>query len=98
MADGHTAPEQARLSTFVNLNLASHRERIQFVVTPLKNGHDLLLGMSWLQGHNPAVDWETKQLTLQCAGERYIIQGNRLQRIRAKVRPKIQMVSLVKFF
>lgn len=56
MANGHTSSKLAQISKVVNLNVGGHRERIQFTITNLKDGHELLLGMPWLQDHNPAVD------------------------------------------
>jgi hypothetical protein len=38
-----------------------HAERIQLAVTRLGKQH-IILGYSWLQKHNPEIDWETKEV------------------------------------
>lgn len=98
LADGRKAKREAQLSKVVNLNISGPRERVQFVITNLKNGPDLLLGMPWLQSHNPAVNWATKELTLLCAGKRFVFRNERLQPEQTiSQRPRIQQVSLIKF-
>lgn len=88
----------ATLSKHVNLNVAGHRERIQFTITDLKNGHDLLLDMPWLQDHNPAVDWATRQLILTCGGKCFIVEGEQLRRLQHQDKtPKVHIVSAVQF-
>jgi hypothetical protein len=40
-----------------------HSERIQLAVTRLWKQH-VILGYSWLQKHNPEIDWETKEVRM----------------------------------
>ncbi|MGB2685899.1 MAG: pol polyprotein, partial [Olleya sp.] len=41
-----------------------HQERIKFDITPMKQ--ELILGMSWLEKHNPSIDWVDKSIVFQC--------------------------------
>jgi len=38
--------------------------------------YDVLLGIDWLQKHNPLIDWETNQLTFSCCGMNLIHFGS----------------------
>jgi len=40
----------------------SHQEMAIFQVANLKN-HELILGMPWLQRHNPNIEWEERKIT-----------------------------------
>jgi hypothetical protein len=42
-----------------------HTERIQLAVTRLGKQH-IILGYSWLQKHNPEINWETKEVHMTC--------------------------------
>ena len=45
------------------LAIGDHQERIQLAVTNLGNT-DLFIGYEWLRFHNPNIDWERGNLTL----------------------------------
>ena len=48
------------------LAIGDHQERIQLAITNLGNT-DLFIGYEWLRFHNPNIDWERGNLTLnQC--------------------------------
>lgn len=53
--DGRMAPCRSRLTKEVNVRIGPHRERLEFVATTLDRGYDAILGMPWLEFHNPAV-------------------------------------------
>jgi hypothetical protein len=40
-----------------------HAERIQLAITQLRKQH-VILGYSWLQKHNPEINWETKEVRM----------------------------------
>ena len=48
----------------LSLSLGPHVEKLKFLVAPI--AYDLILGYSWLQKHNPKVDWPKRQLFLTC--------------------------------
>lgn len=54
LADGRSQPAAGVLSSVVRLESYAHR--LDLTVTAL-SGYDVILGMSWLQLHNPVVDW-----------------------------------------
>jgi hypothetical protein len=43
----------------------NHREQITFLVTDTGN-HNILLGMDWLQAHNPNINWKKKIYLDRC--------------------------------
>ena len=43
----------------VILQVDGHMERTTFVVTNLGK-QDIILGFTWLQEHNPEIDWQTR--------------------------------------
>ena len=46
--------------------IQDHTENINFDVTPLGE-YDIVLGIPWLQYHNPTIDWKTESLQFnQC--------------------------------
>lgn len=95
LADGHRSSRPAELTKPVNLRMGLHRERVQFTATTLKNGYDVLLGIPWLEDHEPAIGWRDRKLYLSCGGKRVVIQGETLCTVGRNVpKPVIQMVSL----
>lgn len=65
-----------------------------FVATTLDRGYDAILGMPWLEYHNPAVTWKTRELTLVLSGRRVVIRGGHPVGLsRAAQAPKIHQVS-----
>jgi hypothetical protein len=53
----------------VVLQYGEHKERATFAVTKLGN-QDMILGYSWLDKHNPEVDWRTKEVLMtRCPSE-----------------------------
>jgi hypothetical protein len=45
------------------VNYKGHTECIQLAVTRLGKQH-VILGYSWLQKHNPEINWETKEVCM----------------------------------
>jgi hypothetical protein len=46
-------------------NYKGHSKRIQLTMTHLGKQH-IILGYSWLQKHNPEINWETKEVHVTC--------------------------------
>ena len=46
----------------VVINIGSHQEIATLQVANLQN-HEIILGMPWLKGHNPKIDWENEKIT-----------------------------------
>jgi hypothetical protein len=44
----------------IELNIAGHRERMTLDIIRIK--YDVVLGMAWLQTHNPDIDWKARIL------------------------------------
>jgi hypothetical protein len=79
-----------------------HSKRIQLAVTRLKKQH-VILSYSWLQKHNPEIDWETKEVRMThcptgcrtCRDELRAVQRNEklaasiLQQLREGPTPSI---------
>ena len=55
LADGHRQQAAGVLSS-VPVVFSSYTDRLDFTVTDLL-GYDVILGMEWLERHNPAIDW-----------------------------------------
>ena len=55
LADGHQQATAGTLSSVLT-RVASFQEALDFVLTDLQ-GFDAILGMPWLQRHNPSIDW-----------------------------------------
>lgn len=49
-----------------NLRASTHSENIALAVVSV--GYPVILGLDWLERHNPAVDWREKNLSLDCCG------------------------------
>ncbi|QRV82688.1 Retrotransposable element Tf2 protein [Ceratobasidium sp. AG-Ba] len=45
----------------INLKIFDHEEEVDACVVNVGN-HDIVLGMSWLKRHNPAINWDKKSL------------------------------------
>ena len=46
----------------VPMEIGGHRELATLQVADLQN-HEINLGMPWLKGHNPKIDWEEQKIT-----------------------------------
>lgn len=57
------------------MRIGQHRERLEFVATTLDGGYDAILGMPWLEFHDPAVTWKTQELMLTLGRKRVVIRG-----------------------
>ena len=53
----------------VILRLNGHSEQVNFTVTNLGK-HNLILGYTWLQEHNPEINWQTQKITLSRCPDR----------------------------
>ena len=51
------------------LRFRGHTERATFAVTSLGN-HDVILGFTWLEEHNPEINWQTKEVTMNRCPDR----------------------------
>ena len=47
----------------VSMEIGGHKEIATLQVANLQN-HELILGMPWLKGHNPKIDWEEQKITV----------------------------------
>jgi hypothetical protein len=45
----------------VHMGIGGHSEYIQFDVTKIGK-HDIILGLPWMELHDPSIDWKTRQL------------------------------------
>jgi len=53
----------------VILHLNRHAEHVNFAVTNLGK-QNLILGFTWLQEHNPKINWKTQKITISCCPDR----------------------------
>ena len=51
-----------------------HQFATTLKILPL-GGFDIILGMDWLEQHNPDIDWITKQMTIQSPTGPVVLQG-----------------------
>ena len=61
LADGHQQATGGSLSS-IPTRIASLQESLDFTVTDL-HGFDAILGMPWLQRHNPSIDWRKQTVS-----------------------------------
>lgn len=73
LADGHSTSRPSRITKAATLKVGRHKELVRLTTTPLKPSYDVLLGMPWLQNHDPAISWARNKLLLQCGGRRVIV-------------------------
>lgn len=105
MADGHTSKEPSRVTKTATLKIGRHKEPVQLTTAPLKDSYDVLLGIPWLQDHDPAISWSGKELILRCGGRQVVVpavkigdqQGKSKQCEASRARrPAIQLVCVQK--
>jgi hypothetical protein len=53
---------------FIPISMAGHKENCLFFVTTLAQTTPAILGLPWLQRHNPSVDWKHMSLTFDKHG------------------------------
>ena len=46
----------------VPMEIRGHKELATLQVANLQN-HEIILGMPWLEGHNPEIDWEKRKIS-----------------------------------
>src|SRR6202051_3891419 len=70
LADG----KQHTVSRYVEcqLDIGDMSQSIQLAVLPLI-GHDIILGTTWLQRHNPHINWSTGTVTVECNGKPFVL-------------------------
>ena len=63
LADGNLS-EMCAITHIAELpmEIGGHKELATLQVANLQN-HEMILGMPWLKGHNPKIDWEKKKIT-----------------------------------
>ena len=64
LADG-TSADVIREYTLVPMAIGNHSELMLLFLTKLAQSTPVILGLSWLQRHNPLVDWRHMSLTFQ---------------------------------
>lgn len=75
LADGRRQEAEGLVITSVRID--SYCESLDLVVTELQ-GYDAILGMPWLQQHNPAVDWRGLSVSFEFpAGTRHVLRRMR---------------------
>ncbi|KAK4209732.1 hypothetical protein QBC37DRAFT_254192, partial [Rhypophila decipiens] len=52
-------------SVHVVMRIGHHRENIEFYLTNLSRKNPVILGLPWLQKHNPDIDWSVPSLTFR---------------------------------
>jgi hypothetical protein len=63
LADGTTTISITHQTTPLKTQMNDHYEHLAFYVLPLSSS--VILGHSWLQLHNPAIDWSSHTITFQ---------------------------------
>ena len=63
LADGNLS-EMGSITHIVEvpMEIGGHKELATLQVANLQN-HEIILGMPWLRGHNPKIDWEEQKIT-----------------------------------
>lgn len=74
LADGQLR-DWIRETAILDLQIGAHRETISLFITPLAEENPVILGIPWLQKHNPAVDWNTLDLKFENCGPRCLPPG-----------------------
>jgi transposase InsO family protein len=66
VANGQRMPDESmiRREIVVKLSIHGHQEEICLDVFGLA-AHDIILGLPWLQEHNPTINWVTRKLLLE---------------------------------
>lgn len=67
LADGELT-DWIRETATLPLRIGAHNETVTFFVTPLAAENPIILGIPWLQRHNPAVDWNTLDVRFSNCG------------------------------
>ena len=67
LADG-TKQATSNMVTAASLSIANYSAAVDLMVLPLSQ-YDIILGMPWLERTNPRIDWTSKKLELNVAGE-----------------------------
>ena len=70
VANGEPMPNEERIThevRQVTLSIQEHEEKIDLDVFGLAT-HDIILGLLWLQEHNPRIDWKSKVFQFECCG------------------------------
>ena len=75
----------------VTMNIDSHKEEIKFYIIPL-GIHGLVLGLPWLQKHDPEIKWSERKLRLNSSycKQNCIKKGSRDQGTKGKGVPLAQ--------
>lgn len=105
MADGHNSREPSRITRTTTLKIGRHKEPVQLTTAPLKDSYDVLLGLPWLQDHDPAISWSGKELLLRYGGRCIVVPSVKLGELNKEAarsngspvkKPAIQLVSVQK--
>ena len=74
LADG-TRVISAGRAPAVLFSIGGNSFRMDFTVTKLLHGVDLVLGMTWLQRVNPLIDWTVPRLLLESEHQLSAVRG-----------------------
>ena len=58
-----------------SLKIGPYQEFVAAHVLPLQ-GYDVILGKSWLEQHNPVIDWRENTMTLDCEGHQCTLRAD----------------------
>ena len=61
-------PRESYATHQIRLKIEECKERLRYEITDIQR-HEIILGVSWLERHDPRVDWRTRQLWLTIEGE-----------------------------
>ena len=61
LADGSTQKTESNVES-AKVNIGTYTDRFDLVALPLP-GYDVILGMTWLHHHNPAIDWRKGRIS-----------------------------------
>jgi hypothetical protein len=73
LADGSQQPTQGMVPS-VLLTIASYSNRVDLTSLPLA-GYDVILGMPWLEEHNPHIHWQQKRVEFHFGGRHHQLES-----------------------
>ena len=71
-ADGTALPVHGRTSARIYID--GYKQTIDFTVVDIPH-HEIVLGMPWLEQHNPDIDWRSKTVTFAHRDRRHVLRG-----------------------
>jgi RNase H-like domain found in reverse transcriptase/Reverse transcriptase (RNA-dependent DNA polymerase)/Integrase zinc binding domain/Chromo (CHRromatin Organisation MOdifier) domain/gag-polyprotein putative aspartyl protease len=100
LADGSKCRTQGKLVDQAQLKLGTFVDNVNFLSMPLGN-YDAILGMPWLEKHNPKINWQTKQIefddrrinTVSFIGDNHSSKTNNLYPLSSTYTTPISLIS-----